>query len=206
MAVDLSSTSSSSQQLENFATGSGDAADSTDLYLFNRTLLSQLSKWAQIEEQLMKLNLIARPLKQSDYHQGYLELLAQLTEVGDISENEFDQRFNEMKQINSLNSGDQYLIVVIEDKESSKIVACSTLFIELKFIHKCARRGRLEEVAVLDSYRGKGIGKIIVEIIVQLACEIHHCYKLSLDCNESLRHFYSLNNFSYSSDMLCIRF
>lgn len=212
MAVDLSHNSSSSsahQQPGNagdeclIATGS---ADSSDLYLFDETRLNQLTKWPTIQRKLEKLNLLARPLKQSDFENGYLNLLRQLTEVGDISRDEFEKRFNQMKQINNLMSQEQYIIVVIEDRETKNIVAASTLFLELKFIHKCAVRGRLEEVAVLDTYRGKGIGLIIVDIIVQLAKEIYQCYKLTLDCTDELMKFYSLNNFTHGSNMVCIRF
>jgi len=51
------------------------------------------------------------------------------------------------------------------------------------------QRGRLEDVVVNNTYRGKSLGKLIVTIIVQLA-HYFHCYKLSLDCIDHLVPFY----------------
>jgi glucosamine-phosphate N-acetyltransferase len=53
----------------------------------------------------------------------------------------------------------------------------------------CLQRGRLEDVVVNNTYRGKSLGKLIVTIIVQLA-HYFHCYKLSLDCIDRLVPFY----------------
>lgn len=173
-------------------------------YLFDCEKLTKLSKWQEISAQLSAKGLLARPLKLSDYDNGYLELLSQLTFVGQISKSNYEQRFNQMKRCNGIE--EHYVIVVLEDIKTKKIVAASTLFLELKFIHQCAMRGRLEDVAVLDTYRGQQIGEIIVKIIVELAREAYKCYKLSLDCKDELKKFYSKNKFVYGSNMLCIRF
>lgn len=173
-------------------------------YLFSREKLTSLSEWKNIEASLSEKNLFVRPLKLDDYECGYLELLSQLTKVGSISKDEFEKRFKLMKECNQ--PVEHYVIVIIEDLSTKKVVAASTLFLELKFIHQCAIRGRLEDVAVLDSYRGKHIGELIVKIIVELAREPYNCYKLSLDCTDELCKFYLKNNFTYGSNMLAIRF
>lgn len=56
-------------------------------------------------------------------------------------------------------NGDYY-ITVIEDTRYDKIIGSSTLVIERKFIHGCSIRGRLEDVVVDDTYRGKQLGKL----------------------------------------------
>lgn len=56
-------------------------------------------------------------------------------------------------------AGDYY-ITVIEDTRSNKIIGSATLVIESKFIHGCGIRGRLEDVVVDDTYRGKQLGKL----------------------------------------------
>jgi glucosamine-phosphate N-acetyltransferase len=56
-------------------------------------------------------------------------------------------------------SGDYY-VTVIEDLRSNKIIGSATLVLEQKFIHGCAVRGRLEDVVVDDTYRGKQLGKL----------------------------------------------
>lgn len=176
-----------------------------DEYLFKPSILIQLSQYHDLSSKLAASgDYIVRPLKSDDYSKGYLELLSQLTHVGDMNEAEFSRRFSEIKAINQLS--EHYIIVVIEDTKVGKVIAASTLFIELKFIHQCTKRGRLEDVAVLKEYRGKKIGEILVSIIVALAKEIYDCYKLTLDCSDELKKFYAKNDFSYACNMLNIRF
>lgn len=183
----------------NLATG-----DHDDGHLFGEKKLSNLSKWAEISEQLRTKDLLARPLRLDDYNAGYLELLVQLTKVGEVTFDYFKSRFQQMKRINSVQ--DHYVIVVIEDVKTNRIVATSTLLMEYKFIHQCALRGRLEDVAVLDSYRKNKIGELIVKIIVELAREAYGCYKLTADCHDGLIKFYGKNNFGPGLNMLQIRF
>lgn len=75
-------------------------------------------------------------------------------------------------------SGDYY-VTVIEDTRKNQIIGAASLIIERKFIHNCAvvsqesspvqysythsltlQRGRLEDVVVNDTYRGKQLGKL----------------------------------------------
>lgn len=98
--------------------------------------------------------LLVRPLKESDYDRGFLQLLGQLTTVGAIGRAAFLSRFAQMKQ-----SGDYY-VTVIEDTRNGEIIGAATLVLEHKFIHGCATRGRLEDVVVNDTYRGKQLGKL----------------------------------------------
>ena len=180
------------------------ATGNDDELLFPRDRLTSLSRWSEISAQLLEKDLIARPLRLSDHQHGYLNLLSQLTEVGEVDRQQYEARFKQMQLINNLS--EHYLVVVIEDRNTNTIVGASTLFLEFKFIHSCAIRGRLEDVAVLDTYRKKQIGELVVRIIVELARETRNCYKLTLDCKDSLVKFYSKNDFSYGSNMLSIRF
>lgn len=65
-----------------------------------------------------------RPLRRSDYAAGFLDVLRVLTTVGDISEEAFSGRFDEMR-----NSG--YHILVILDGEK-RIVGTGALIVERK--------------------------------------------------------------------------
>lgn len=178
--------------------------DQRDVQIFDETKLLKIQEWDKITSELSSNGLLARALRLSDYEKGYLELLSQLTDVGNVSRHHFQERFFEMKESNSVR--EHYVIIVIEDLYAGKVVGTSTLFLEMKFIHDCAMRGRLEDVAVLDSYRGRKIGERIVEIIIGLARDVFGCYKLSLDCKDELIRFYEKNKFSPGSNMLCIRF
>lgn len=55
-----------------------------------------------------------------------------------------------------------YYITVIEDTRSNRIIGAATLTMELKFIHNCGLRARLEDVVVNNTYRGKQLGKLYV--------------------------------------------
>ncbi|CAK9813544.1 Probable glucosamine 6-phosphate N-acetyltransferase [Anthophora quadrimaculata] len=148
----------------------------TDTELFNPNVLERLSL-THIE------GLLIRPLKSGDYDRGFLQLLSQLTEVGNVSREQFLNNFRMMKNTGS------YYIIIIEDISIGKVIASSTLVVEQKFIHNCASRGRLEDVVVNNKYRGKHLGKLIVKIVLQLAHYLR-CYKLSLDCKDHLIPFY----------------
>ncbi|XP_076164333.1 glucosamine 6-phosphate N-acetyltransferase [Ptiloglossa arizonensis] len=163
--------------------------------LFNASILEQLSL-SQIE------GLLIRPLKSDDYDRDFLQLLTQLTDVGNVSKEQFLSRFHMMKGTGS------YYIIVIEDMSTGKIIASATLVAEQKFIHNCAMRGRLEDVVVNNKYRGKHLGKLIVKVILQLACYLR-CYKLSLDCKDHLIPFYESLGFKRepsNANYLNIRF
>lgn len=55
-----------------------------------------------------------------------------------------------------------YYVTVIEDTRSNAIIGAATLVTEFKFIHECGLRGRLEDVVVNSTYRGKQLGKLYV--------------------------------------------
>ncbi|XP_045106531.1 probable glucosamine 6-phosphate N-acetyltransferase isoform X2 [Portunus trituberculatus] len=133
-----------------------------------------------------------RPLCKGDYDRGFLQLLAQLTKVGDISREQFEERFEAMQRCPG-----HYYVTVVEDMDQGKVIASATLACELKFIRACATRGRLEDVVVSDQYRGRQLGKLIVTTINLLARHVG-CYKLGLDCTDAMKKFYS--SLGYSSE------
>ncbi|XP_066598275.1 probable glucosamine 6-phosphate N-acetyltransferase [Prorops nasuta] len=145
--------------------------------LFNSSILDRLPK-PKISD-----DLLIRPLASTDYDKGFIQLLSQLSDVGNIAKDQFLNIFYQMK-----NSG-YYYIVIIEDLKINRIIAAATLVVEQKFIHNCALKGRLEDVVVNNNYRGKHLGKLVVSVISQLAQHLH-CYKLSLDCKDKLIPFY----------------
>ncbi|KAL3995242.1 Acetyltransferase (GNAT) domain family protein [Acanthocheilonema viteae] len=126
-----------------------------------------------------------RPLMSTDYYRGYLELLAQLTVVGDVTEEMFLQRFSLMRNM----SPPTYYVIVIEQKETRRIVASATLVLEWKFIHNTGCRGRIEDVVVDKSVRGQHFGMLLNQHLVALARHIG-VYKLSLECKDELISFY----------------
>ena len=58
-------------------------------------------------------------------------------------------------------------------------------------------RGRIEDVVVSDEYRGRQLGKLLLETLTILGREFG-CYKMSLECKDSLIKFYG--QFGYVKD------
>ncbi|XP_054707411.1 probable glucosamine 6-phosphate N-acetyltransferase [Uloborus diversus] len=148
-------------------------------------------------------NLLIRPLRLSDYHKGYLDLLAQLTRVGEVSESTFKETFHFMKMCKNC-----YFITVIEDLLTNQVIGTATLAVEKKFIHSAGLRGRLEDVVVSNDYRGKQLGKLIV-ITIRLLAEHIGCYKITLDCKDKMVKFYKQFGFvceTGNNNMMTIRF
>ncbi|CAG8663216.1 11144_t:CDS:2 [Ambispora leptoticha] len=115
-------------------------------YLFEKSLISD-----EVQNAL-PLNYAIRPLAKEDYDKGVLDCLGQLSIIEEISETKFSEHFAAMKK-----SG-QYYIVVIEDKDSNRVVGLGTLLVELKFLRGCSKAGHIEDIVVDDSYRGKKFG------------------------------------------------
>jgi glucosamine-phosphate N-acetyltransferase len=146
--------------------------------------------------------ILVRPLQLSDYDKGYLQILSQLTAVGNIGRSEFESQFRRMQKAGG------YYITVIEDTRNKTIIGSSTLITEYKFIHNCALRARLEDVVVNNTYRGKQLGKLIVLTVTLLAKKLD-CYKMSLDCKDPLIAFYKSLGYKLepgNSNSMMIRF
>ena len=78
--------------------------------------------------------------------------------------------------------------------ENNIIVGGITLIIEEKIIHSGGKVGHIEDFVVLDIYRNKGIGSLLYNY-VKILCEQNKCYKIILDCNESLENYYIKKGF-----------
>ncbi|XP_067847715.1 glucosamine 6-phosphate N-acetyltransferase isoform X2 [Heptranchias perlo] len=140
-----------------------------DTPLFDPIMLSDLD-WSQdmvnFSPKISPLNpgdgLVMRPLCTADFNR---------------------EKFEHMKQ-----TGDYYAIVV-EDTNLGQVIATATLIIEHKFIHGCAKRGRIEEVVVSDECRGKQLGKLLVAALTLLSKKLN-CYKITLECLPKNAAFY----------------
>ena len=77
-----------------------------------------------------------------------------------------------------------------------------TLIIEKKLIHggKCV--GHIEDLVVDKNFSGKGIARTLVNHCVNIA-ESNNCYKIILDCSESLEPFY--NKLEFKKQGICMR-
>lgn len=97
-------------------------------------------------------DIVIRRLQISDYDKGFPAILKELTVVGDISRERFEQRF----ALNEKN--ENHVTLVGEDTVDGKIVCTGSLIFESKYIRECGIVGHIEDVAVDSSYRGLRLG------------------------------------------------
>lgn len=121
-----------------------------------------------------------RELREQDYYKGFLNLLEQLTMV-DADNITYDDFIKHLAIIKSK-------VFVMEDGEG-KIIGTMALLIEEKFIHKLSSVGHIEDVVVDDEYRGKGLGKMLIDYGIKYAKD-NGCYKIILNCADKNITFY----------------
>lgn len=129
------------------------------------------------------MSLITRELLMEDLERGFLELLSQLTEVGDLDRKDVLERYEELKR-----EGNRRIVVVL-DQHTNRVLATGTAFLEKKFIRGCGCVAHIEDVVVDRNSRGKHLGKLILEDLLEYA-RLHGCYKAILDCSEGNVGFY----------------
>ncbi|CAI2175611.1 14581_t:CDS:2 [Funneliformis geosporum] len=146
-------------------------------YLFDESLIS-----TEIQD-LLPSNLKLRPLAKDDFNKGIFSCLEQLSIIGDVSQQKFVERFEELKNAYG------YYIIVIEEKDQEKIVGLGTLFVEMKFLRNFGKAGHIEDIVVHISQRKMNLGRRIIEQLIHLGKELG-CYKIILNCNEKNIPFY----------------
>jgi GNAT superfamily N-acetyltransferase len=124
-----------------------------------------------------------RPLERKDYHNGFLDVLRVLTTVGDITEEQWNERYDWMSTRN-----DEYYLLCITNS-SNAIVGTGALLVERKFIHQLGLVGHIEDIAVAKDQQGKKLGLRIIQALDFVAEKVG-CYKTILDCSEANEGFY----------------
>jgi len=154
-----------------------DKSTSEEEGLFSATLISP-----EIASSL-PLTYSIRALRKRDYHIGFLDCLRVLTTVGDISESQWNERYNWM----STQGKGGYYLLVIEDQ--GRIVGTGALIVERKFIHNLGLVGHIEDIAVAKDQQGKKLGLKLIQALDFIAEKVG-CYKCILDCSETNEGFY----------------
>lgn len=125
-----------------------------------------------------------RALQKGDYEKGFLDCLRVLTTVGDITLEQWNERYDWM---NTSGKGAYYLLVITNEVE--KVVATGALIVERKFIHNLGKAGHIEDIAVAKDQQGKKLGLKMIQALDFIA-EHTGCYKAILDCSEANEGFY----------------
>lgn len=122
-----------------------------------------------------------RKLSKCDYENGYINLLSELTTVGNVTETMFNDFITNLPS--------NHYIYVMQDNRTNSIIGSGSLLIENKVIHSCGNVGHIEDVVISSEMRGLGLGKILVNKLIEIA-KSQRCYKVILDCNQSNIAFY----------------
>jgi len=133
-------------------------------------------------------NLIIREIEYNDYKNGYLELMFEFTNYNhEIDEKQFKNYLDNTK-LNNINK-----ILIIYSNNEKKIIGAGTIF-KLNKLHNNPI-GQIEDVIISENYRGKGLGKLIIENLIKIGIEEFKCYKIILNCLDKNIDFYKKNGF-----------
>jgi glucosamine-phosphate N-acetyltransferase len=153
-----------------------------------------------------------RPIVSSDYTNNYLSLLEQDFSINPNTISLYD--FTSC--VNNLHDYHQIFVIATElPKEEADIgdninnvqtiVGSVTIFIETKIIHNFGKVAHIEDVIVDNTYRGKGLGQILVRKCIDYA-QIHNCYKIILNCSDENIPFYEKCGFSKKESEMTLYF
>lgn len=132
-----------------------------------------------------KSGIIFRPLSINDFEKWFCNVLWELTKC-DTSQENFTKIFQKLYRINQKNL--QYFIIVWEDQNTKKIVACGSVIIEQKFVHGWKNVWHIEDIVISGSQRGKWLWENLIQILKNIAKKT--CYKVILDCDKKNLWFY----------------
>ena len=90
---------------------------------------------------------------------------------------------------------ENYIFVgaVLTKLDEKKLIGISTILLEDKLIHGVSKIGHIEDVVIDSSYRGKKLGKQLIEETINIIKK-NGCYKAILECSSELLHFYESVN------------
>ena len=119
------------------------------------------------------------------HFKSYMELMFTFS---NFNKETSQEEFNEY-----ITNKDIKIIVFVDD---NKLIGVGSLF-KLNKIHNNPV-GQIEDVIIDEKYRKKGIGKMIIEKLKDLALNEYKCYKVVLNCLTKNIGFYEKCNFYHS--------
>lgn len=114
-----------------------------------------------------------RPLSSTDHSRSHLTLLSTLTQAPDLGQEAWSAQYALLQTC----PGTYYPIVIV-DRETDALVGCGMLLLERKFIRGNGLVGHIEDIAVLPSQQGRGLGKKVIEVLTALSEKLG-AYKVS---------------------------
>lgn len=128
---------------------------------------------------MIQMELKVRPFKPNDVNKGFNETLSILSPTC-LTEAKARRWLDERKR-----SGVYTLVVEAE----GEIVGTGSIWIERKLCRDGGKAGHIEDVAVHPDWQGQGIGKLVVNKLIEVA-ERAKAYKILLSCTDLNVNFY----------------
>lgn len=135
----------------------------------------------------------------NDIKEEYIKLLSELTNVEELSDDDF---YNKIKEITKLGI---IVVVYYEDNNKICIIGSGTVLYEPKIIRNGKYVAHIEDIVVDENHRGCGIGKTIVNNLINYSKE-KECYKIILNCSNDLISFYEKIGFMKQNNGMSLYF
>lgn len=123
-----------------------------------------------------------REISIKDFNDNFFTLLNQLTTAPRLP-------FEKCRDIwvSNLQAKNHWTFVAVNAED--KVIGTASIIIEKKFIHSGRSVGHIEDLVVDHAYRSQGVGKALVEKLIDIA-KREGCYKAILDCLPQLVNYY----------------
>mgnify|MGYP003705814869 CR=1 FL=1 len=130
-----------------------------------------------VSRQLENLNqdLVLRQLRSTDYHKGYDKLMHEFTQFNySVSKDDFSKYLE--------TATDNVKIYVVYSKSEKAIVGAGSIFC----LHKLHNHpvGQIEDFIVTEHFRKRGIGRLILDKLIDVGLHEMNCYKIVLKTNK----------------------
>lgn len=128
----------------------------------------------------------ANPNNIETIKEQYLLLLSELTSTSYLETDLFLENVERISKMGAI------IVGIITDASNIEIVASGTIIVEPKIIRGGKNAGHIEDIVVAKHMRGKGICQKILDIL-KLIARKNNCYKVILNCDETVKNVYIKN-------------
>ena len=135
----------------------------------------------------MEKEIIIKELDCDDNYEQYLELMYEFTNYKkDVTIEDFKNYVNQKTKLR---------IIILKNKEN-KIIGAGTIF-NIEKLHNNSI-GQIEDVIITEKYRNIGLGKTIINKLIEIGKTKFKCYKIVLNCLDKNIKFYEKCDFTIS--------
>jgi glucosamine-phosphate N-acetyltransferase len=135
----------------------------------------------------MEKEIIIKELDCDDNYNEYLELMYEFTNYKkDVTIEDFKNYVNQKTKLR---------IIILKNNEN-KIIGAGTIF-NIEKLHNNSI-GQIEDVIITEKYRNMGLGKTIINKLIEIGKTKFKCYKIVLNCLDKNIKFYEKCDFTIS--------